>query len=159
LRVNGLSLGLGLIRRDQLVLPQADLAVHRPRGKALGIQPQIADDVARQALGIGLVVDAEVARVPEHLGVRAQDAHARRVERAHPHRFHHWPHQRGHAVLHLVGGLVGERDREDRGGRHPVVHQVGDAVGEHPGLARTRAGHHQQRPAAVHHRIELIWVQ
>ncbi|CAB4836394.1 unannotated protein [freshwater metagenome] len=110
-RVVGLS--LGLIGRGQFVLPQADLTVHSAGREALGIEAEIADDVAGQTLGIGLVVDAERARVAEHFGVGTQDAHACRVERAHPHRFHHWADQRRHTVLHFTGGLVGERDGQD----------------------------------------------
>ena len=32
-------------------------------------------------------------------------------------------------------------------------------MGEHPGLARAGAGHHQQRAAVVHDRIELVRVE
>jgi hypothetical protein len=156
-RVVGLHQRLG--GRDQLVLPDADLPVHATRREALGIEPEVADDVAGQALRIGLVVDAERARVADGLGVGAQDANARRVERAHPHRLHHRADQRGHPMLHLVGGLVGERDRKDARRRHTFLDEVRDAMREHAGLARAGAGHHQQRPTAVHDRIELIGVQ
>ena len=37
--------------------------------------------------------------------------------------------------------------------------QVGDAMREHPGLARSGSRDHEQRPVLVHHRIELIRVQ
>ena len=151
--------GERLLRRDQLVLPQADLALRTPRREPLGVQPQVADHVAGQPLRIALVVDAEAARVAQRVAVDPQDAHARGVERADPHRLHPRPHQRGHAVLHLVRRLVGERDGEDRRRRHPVVHQVGDPVGEDTGLAGTGAGHHQQRPATVDHGVQLVRVE
>ena len=48
-------------------------------------------------------------------------------------------------MTHLLGGLVGERDRQDRGRRHALVDEVSDAMGEHPGLAGTGAGDDQQR--------------
>ena len=40
-----------------------------------------------------------------------------------------------------------------------MLDQVGDAVGEHPGLARTGAGHDEQRAAGVGHRLPLHRVQ
>ena len=41
----------------------------------------------------------------------------------------------------------------------PSCDEVGDAMREHPGLARAGAGDHQQRPAAMHDGIELVGVQ
>ena len=43
--------------------------------------------------------------------------------------------------------------------RHALVDEVGDAMGEHPGLARAGAGDDQQRPAAVDNGVELIGVE
>ena len=42
---------------------------------------------------------------------------------------------------------------------HALVDEVGDAVGQHPGLARAGTGDHQQRAAAVHDGVELVGVQ
>ena len=67
--------------------------------------------------------------------------------------------ERADALAHLVGGLVGERDGQDLRRRHALVDEVGDAVGEHPGLARPGAGHHQQRPVGVDDGVELVGVQ
>ena len=156
-RVGGL--GHRLLRADQLVLPQADPVVNASWREPLRVEAQVTDDVAGEALGVGGVVDAEVARVAERLGLGPQDAHAGGVERAHPHRLDDRPDQRLDAVAHLLGGLVGERDRQDRRRRRAVVDEVGDAVGEHPGLARAGAGDHQQRAAAVHDGVELIGVE
>ena len=88
---------------------------------------------------------------PEVGGLGAQDPHAHRVERRHPHRSRaRRPDQVGDPLLHLAGGLVREGDREDlprlraAGGQ-----QVGDPPGQHPGLAGAGAGDHQQRRTAV----------
>src|SRR5207344_1653985 len=75
-----------LLGSDQLVLPQADLPVGGTRRKALRIEIEISDDIAGEALSIRLVVDAERARVAESIAVSPEDAHTRRVKRAHPHR-------------------------------------------------------------------------
>ena len=43
--------------------------------------------------------------------------------------------------------------------RDALVDQMGDAVGEHPRLARAGPRHHQQRPVLVDDRVELVGVQ
>ena len=40
-----------------------------------------------------------------------------------------------------------------------VADEVGDAVGQHPGLARPGARHHQQRPVGVDDRVGLDRVE
>src|SRR3712207_3081837 len=53
-------------------------------------------------------------------------------------------------LLHLPGGLVGEGDRQDLAGLHAAgAEQVGDPVGQHPGLARAGTGDDEQRAALV----------
>ena len=101
-----------------------------PRGvNRLASRCEVADDVAGQAHGVGLVVDRELARVAEPVGVGPQDPHARRVERAHPHRAGHRADERGDALAHLVGGLVGERDGEDPRRVHALVRRGGRCGG------------------------------
>ena len=57
------------------------------------------------------------------------------------------PDQLGDALAHLGGGLVGERDGQDRARmRAAGGDQPGDAAGEHAGLARPGAGDDEQRP-------------
>ena len=64
------------------------------------------------------------------------------MEGADPHRVDHTPDQRTNTSLHLLRSLVGEGDSENRLGRDTEVpDQVGDSVGEHPGLARACPGH------------------
>ncbi len=62
-------------------------------------------------------------------------------------------------LAHLGGGLVGERDGEDLLRAHTLVDEVRDAVREHPGLARARAGDHEQRAVLVDDGVELVGVQ
>ena len=64
------------------------------------------------------------------------------------------------ALLHLLRRLVRERDREDLVRLHADRgEQVGDAIGEDAGLARARAGDHEQRPLGRQHRLPLGGVQ
>ena len=154
-----LGLGGGAGRIDQLVLPERDQAVHTARREALGVEAEVADDVAGQPHGVGLVVDRERARIAQHFAVTAQDPHARRVERGDPHRLDDRPDQGADPLAHLGRGLVGERDRQDLRRPRSLVDQVGDAMGQHAGLARAGSGHDQQRPVAVHHGVELLRVE
>jgi hypothetical protein len=106
--------------------------------------------------GVGLVVDRELARVAEPLGLDAQHPRAGGVEGHDPHRAGAAPEQALDALAHLLGGLVGERDRQDLVGPGlPRVVEVGDAVGQHARLARAGAGEDEQRAVAVHDRLAL----
>ncbi len=67
--------------------------------------------------------------------------------------------ERADALAHLGGGLVGERDGEDPRRVHAVVDEVGDAVREHPGLARAGAGDDEQRAGLVDDGVELVGVE
>jgi hypothetical protein len=157
---DGRRLGGVVGRQDEVVLGGADGGVHAPGRELLGVEVQVPDDVAGEPLGVGLVVDREVRRVPEAPGVAPQDAHARRVERAHPHLAGDRPHQCLDPLAHLVGGLVGERDGQDpERVDASFVDQVGDAVGEYPGLAGSGPGHDEERAVAMDDGIELIGVQ
>ena len=146
-RADHLAVGLGVA---QLVLGVGDLAADRGRGEALGVDPELVEAALDQPAGVGGVVDRELARVAQALGLGAQHPGARRVEGHHPHRADLAADQQAGAVAHLPRRLVRERDRQDLVGLGDAGgHQVGDPVGEHPGLARARSGEDQLRPLAV----------
>ena len=131
-------------------------ALHRPRGQALLVVAEFGRDHLDQPARVGVVVDGEGTAVPEAIGVGAQDAQAGRVEGRDPHFVGRRADQLGHAAAHLVGRLVGEGDGQDAPGRGVARrHEVGDAPGQHPRLARAGAGHDQQRSAPVLHRRPL----
>ena len=51
------------------------------------------------------------------------------------------------ALAHLTRRLVGEGDAQDVARQDAqLVHQIGEAVGEGPGLAGARPGHHPDNP-------------
>ena len=140
----------------QLALGLADDGGHRPRRQPLGVQPQLGHDDLHQPARVGVVVDGERRPVAQAAGVRAQDPQAGRVEGGDPHALGSRADQLDHPPAHLLGRLVGEGDGQDLpGGGVPGRQQMGDASGQHPGLARTGAGHHQQRPVPVLHRGPL----
>jgi len=92
---------------------------------------------------VGVVVDGEVGGQAETSRFTAKQANAERVEGADPGfaaidaaGFE----KEAHAVAHLRGGLVGEGDGENRVGRHALLNQIGDAIGDDAGLAGSGAG-------------------
>ncbi|MGC0428154.1 hypothetical protein RKD32_004509 [Streptomyces sp. SAI-195] len=169
--VHGVRLGEGLLEAvgglggevllvDQLVLQVRDLGAEGLRRELLRVQVEVAADQCHEPLGVGGVVDRERRGEAELLRLAAQDADARAVEGHHPHRVGAWADELLHALLHLARGLVGEGDREDLAGVDvPVGQQVGDAVGEHAGLAGTGTGHDEQRRTGVDDGGPLVLVQ
>ena len=140
----------------ELVLGVGDLRLHRARREALGVDVEVVEDALDQAALVGRVVDRELARVAEAVGVGAEHAGAGGVERHHPHGPRRAADQQLDALAHLLRGLVGERDREDLvGARLLGAHQVRDPVCEHARLARAGARQDEQRTLAVHHGVAL----
>ena len=144
----------------QLVLGVGDLRLHRARGEALDVDVEVVEALLDQPPLVRRVVDRELARVAEPVGVGAQHPGAGGVEGHHPHRARGAADQQLDALAHLLRGLVGERDREDLVGAGLArAQQVGDPVGEHAGLARAGAGQDQQRPLTVDDRLALGLVE
>ena len=156
----GLSAGRERLVIDQLVLQVRHLGRHHLRRELLGVELELTAGEGHQALRVRLIVDRERRRVAEPLRLPAQDAHARRVERHHPHGPGPRAHQGGHARCHLAGRLVGEGDGQDLLRRHVARReQVGDPVRQHPGLARARTRDDEQRPALVYHGGALLRIE
>ena len=127
------------------------------RGQRIGLiavvrKVQLADDGFQQVLAVGGFVDGERLRKADRLGVLAQDAREDRVEGSHADvaaavSRHHLRDARAH----LLGGLVGEGERQDVVGRHALLDHVGDARCEHARLARAGAGDDERRGVVVDH--------
>ena len=79
-------------------------------------------------------------------GMPAQHPGAQRVERAEPKAFRGLAEDGGDALPHLPRRLVGEGDGEDLVGEGaPGQQDMGEAGGQHAGLASAGAGEDQQR--------------
>ena len=91
----------------------------------------------------------------------AQDLHADRMEGAEPrHALDDLADHAADALLHLARRLVGEGDREDLARAGAAGRQdVGDARGQHAGLAGAGAREHQHRTVERHHRFALLRVE
>jgi hypothetical protein len=118
----------------------------------------VAHDV-HEVRGVAAVEHAEPRVEPEARCVLADQPVADRVERARPRQSQVLGHARrclrlcgerlGHhplrAARHLERGAPREREQQHALRRHAGEQQVRDAVGERAGLARARAGNHEQR--------------
>ena len=143
-RVNRLL--LEITRHNKLVFRLGDAPHEGVYGKALRVDVELGHDFLVQALLIVGVVDGEALREAEALGVGAQHAHAHTVEGRDPHATAPRPDDALKALAHLSGGLVGEGDRKYFPRRHvQVLHEMGDAIGEHARLARACASEYQKR--------------
>ena len=130
-------------------------------GNRFGSSPRSRMHVADEAHRIGLVVDREVRRVAELRRRRAAGCARRRSGTSRPTSCAATgPTSASTRLLHLVRGLVGERDGEDLERAHAVVpDQVRDPVREHPRLAGPGPGHDQQRAVVVRDRLALDGIQ
>ena len=132
---------------------------------ALRVELEVLGDQRHQPLGVGRVVDREGRLEAESLVVQdrdllAEDPHAGGVEGAHPHDPGPLADEVLDPLLHLGRGLVGEGDGQDRTRMgSPLADEPRDPTGQHPGLARPRTGHHQQRRARVDHGRALRLVE
>ena len=145
---------------DQLVLQRGDAVAHGLGGELLGVQVELFNDQAQQALRVGRIVDGEGGLQTQGGGLTAQHAHAETVESRNPHVLGARADQRLNTFTHFGGSLVGECDSEDlAGGRAVGCEQVSDAVGEHAGLAGAGARDDEQGRAGVQHGFFLAFVE
>ncbi len=150
-----------LIGREPAVLPAVDQHRQHARGPALLVDILRLEQLLHQADLVVDVEDGEVGLQPHQLRMAAQDLHADGVEGAEPgHALDHLADHLADALLHLARRLVGEGDAEDLARpRPPGGEDVGDAGGQHAGLAGARAGQHQHRPVQAFHRLALLGIE
>jgi len=152
---------LVLGRPDQFILGRRDAAEQGARSHFLGVEVQLGDDLAHDAELVVGVEDHVVAAERGVVRLEAQDARADRMEGAdaQPVQLAGAAEQPDDAVLHLAGGFIGEGHGQDMPGAHaPLLHQVGDAVGQDARLAAAWPGQHEHRAIARAHRLALLGI-
>ena len=150
-----------LLGGEAAVLPAVDQHGQHARGPPLLVDVLGFEQLLEQP---DLVVDVENGEVgfqPDHLGVAAQDLHADRMERAEPrHALDHTADDVADAGFHLARRLVGEGDGQNLAGPGAAGGEdMGDAHGEHAGLAGAGAGQHQHRAVERLDREPLLRIE
>ncbi len=120
--------------RNQFVLPETDVGLNSLSWELAGIKTHIAHDITCESFAVRSVVDTERLRVTDLVGVRTQHAHATLVKGGDPHAASHRTNQHRDSFLHLVCGLVGERDGQDVHGMYAVANEPCDPLGENAGF-------------------------
>ena len=153
-------------RRDVLVLAAAEQRRERaeePRRVAerpVLVELELEQVLAQEDHDLRPGQDADVRRQPELERELADEPVAERVERADRRVRVAVRDELVDPDLHLLGGLVRERQGEDLRGPRPARRdQPGDPPGDDLGLAGPGAGDDEQRPVAVGHGPQLLRVQ
>jgi hypothetical protein len=145
--VPGVCEGLGPLHP---VLRVADARQHHPRLHRRVVDAQLAQPLLHDRELVVRVVDHEIARQADVRRLAPQQAGAQGMKRGDPHLPAVDAEQGLDARPHLFGGLVGEGDRQN-GGRvgQPFACQIGNAVGDDAGLARTGTRQNEQRAGSL----------
>lgn len=100
----------------------------------------LLDGVFEEGFGFAFINDGVVAFDPDLFSVHAEDALGDTVKGAAPELAAGNAGQVLDPLKHFTGGFVGEGEEEDFSGLHALMQEVGDAVGQGAGLARSGAG-------------------
>ena len=143
-----------------ILLPAVDESLRLPGRPAPLVEAHLPHEPPHETELVVAVGDLERLPEPRLLPVGAQEAVGDAVEGADPHPPDGALEDRLDARPHLARRLVGEGDGEDPGGtRLPGRDEPRDAVGEHPGLAASRAGEHERVAGLGGHRGALLVVE
>ena len=121
---------------------------------------QFADDRLQEVLAVAGFVDRERVGEPDLPGVLPQDTRKNRVERTHADITAAVVGQHlRNALAQLLGGLVGEGQRQNIPGLYALFDHVCYTRGQHAGLARPGARDDERRRVVIDHGIPLGGVQ
>ena len=131
---------------DQRVLGLRDARSHHVGFILVVGEVHLLDDGLDKVLGVRCIVDGEIRGKTDPVGFGTQDAGENRVEGAHEN-FPAFPagHHLPDAFAHLLGSLIGERQRQNARGFDALFDHIGDARGEHTRFARAGSGDDKRR--------------
>ena len=110
----------------------------------LFVQFHFLQQGADEAFLVGRVIDREVPREAQDVGLCPEDTQEHGVEGAHPEFGGAFlAHLPGDAFLHFPGCFVGEGQGQNVPRPVALFQQISNLVGQHPGLSRTGAGNDQ----------------
>ena len=147
------------IGRPQVILRFGDLGERGARSDLALVEIEIVQDLANDRALVRIVHDREVRGDPDLATVAAQNAHAHRVERAHPEIARDRADHALQARFHLAGSLVRKGHGEDPVRKDLLlVEQVRDPVREHARFARTGTCEDEDRAIGLFDRSPLYVV-
>ena len=133
------------IRAHELVLRIGDLGREFADGQELLVDIQPLEDFLQHGLLVIIVINHEGAGVTKLLDIAAEHTGTGGVEGGDPGIFRFIAHHFADALLHFLGSLVGEGQRENIPCGDAVVKQIRHAAGQRAGFAGTGAGKDQHR--------------
>jgi len=119
---------------------------------------ELLEHAPRRRLLFAAIDDREPFGVAEPRGMPAQDPYAQRMDRGDLRLGGRGPpatEQRAGPGENLAGRLVGERHGQNPRRIGPSSHEVGDPGDDDAGLARARAGEHEERTGRREHGVAL----
>ena len=146
---------------QRLIFPAVDNARQHARRVAFFVDILGADQLFEQAELVIGIQNRKAAFQADQLGMAAQKFYTNRMKRAQPrHAFHRATKVFAHPLLHLAGGFVGKRHRQNLVGPCASgMQQMRNARGQRFGLAGARPCQHQNRPVELFHSLLLLGVQ
>ena len=146
--------------RHQAVFRHRDDALDGIGLVGLVVELELPDALLDDAAGIGLVVDREILRIAEPLGVLPQEADENGMKGAHldPAGLA-LAHQRGHALLHLIGSFLGEGQGQHLARPAFPLQNMRDAARQHARLPGTGPRNDERRALRTKNSLFLSAVQ
>jgi hypothetical protein len=153
--------GRHLLGGEAAILPAVDQHGQNAPRPALLVDVLGFEQLLEQPDLVVDVQNGEVGFEPDHLGMPAQDFYADGMEGAEPrHALDHAADNVADAGFHFARRLVGEGDGQNLAGPGAAGGEdVGDAHGEHAGLAGAGAGQHQHRAVERLDREPLLRIE
>src|SRR6266478_3486478 len=156
------GLAAHLLRALAMILRVADAAQNISRRQRLVIDLQVRHDQFHRRELVIVVVNGEIAWQPGIGCFSPKQARTQRMKGGQPRlrgRHAGAEQQVGDAVSHFLRGLIRERDRKNRLGRHAAGDKLRHSERDGARLARSGAGQNQQRPFRRFRRCALFRIQ
>ena len=156
------SISLRYVSPTSLAPLSAGGAPRARDGREVPPRPSLgtAEGVAEEPDPLVVRGDPEAALEAGRVPMLPEDGEAEGVECVDRDAFPRVRQKGSQALAHLAGRLPGEGDREASARRNALVRdEMGDAVGEGPGLSGTGSGHDEQRPRGDLDREPLVRVE
>ena len=145
---------------DAEILRLADNVARQVRIKRVLLIVDAGGDLLHQPHLIPFVEDAEVLLVAQEVGMFAEEAHTERMERRERDELRLIGlHGGSDTFAHLLGSLVGEGHREDRGRIDTLRHKPGNAGGQDAGLPRAGTSEDKHRPLRMGGCTKLLGIE